>query len=245
MENQAIIRQACCNHWDCPACGTVRASQEYRRIVAGAESLATEHTLYFWTITCRGREISLDEAEENYYAWTNRFLTNARAKANRAGQFWVYVQITERQKKTRLHPHSHIITSFLPRDAVATTDPNERRAYVSLWFTRANQSSGLGSQHRITEVESAAATARYVAKYMFKDTMMEKWPAKWKRVRYSRNWPKLPQYTPDFSAVLNTPEDWHKVARNPATFVCSDIRDYEVARHRIANIALRVGDVLF
>jgi len=236
FEGHATISQACCNHWDCPACGEKRAKQEYRRIVAGAETLSQEHDLYFWTLTCRGRECSLEEAEENYYEWTNRLLTNARTKANRAGQFWVYVQITERQKKTRQHPHSHIITSFLPSDGVVTKDAKGRDAYVSAWFAKSNESAGLGSQHKITKIESAAATSRYVAKYMFKDSARDIWPPKWKRVRYSANWPPLPTFSPDFAQVLRTPDDWKIAEKEHVLFSTSSSLDYEMARHRIGNI---------
>lgn len=233
---RATIGQACCNHWECPACGVKRAKQEYRRIVAGCEELAQEHDLYFWTLTCRGREIALDEAEESYYAWTNRLLTNARTKAKRNGQFWVYVQITERQKKTRLHPHSHIITTFLPADAVATKDANGRNAYVSAWFAKSNESAGLGSQHKITQVQSAAATSRYVAKYMFKATMQEVWPAHWRRIRYSDNWPAIPVFHADVAVVLRSKNDWRQAEKQRILFCCETRMDYEVARHHIGNI---------
>lgn len=230
------IRQACCNHWDCPRCGQIRAKQEYRRIVDGAEEIAVEHQLYFWTITCRGRECSLEEAEENYYAWTNILLTNARTKAKRKGDFWAYVQITERQHKTRQHPHSHIVITYAPEDAIETAEHGGRVALVSRWFTRANSTAQLGSQHRISKIQSASAVARYVAKYMFKDSMTEKWPPKWKRVRYSENWPKLKEYTPEFTTVLLTPNDWHQVEKLHVLFVCDTEESYAKARHRVGNI---------
>jgi hypothetical protein len=233
---RATIGQACCNHWDCPACGVKRAKQEYRRIVAGAEALSVEHKLYFWTLTCRGKECSLEEAEENYYAWTNVLLTNARTKCKRENDFWAYVQITERQQKTRKHPHSHIITTFLPRDARGTAGKNGVKDFASAWMARANSSAGLGSQHRISEVKSAAAVSRYVAKYMFKDTLLTRWPAKWKRVRYSENWPKLPEFAPDFVAVLRSPQEWNQAGKQRRLFVCETPEWYELARHHIGNI---------
>lgn len=230
------IKQSCCNHWDCPACGIIRAKQEYRRIVDGCSKLASDHKLYFWTLTCRGKECSLEEAEENYYAWTNRLLTNARTKAGRAGEFWVYVQITERQKKNRLHPHSHIITTFLPSDAVGTTDSKGRRAFVSAWFSQANESAGLGSQHRISQIEQPEAASRYVAKYMFKNSMVEEWPPKWKRVRYSQNWPKLPEFQPVAMFILNNAQEWRKAGLERVIWQCEGEVIYEMARHRIGNI---------
>jgi hypothetical protein len=233
---RATIGQACCNHWDCPACGVKRAKQEYRKIVAGCETLSSDHKLYFWTLTCRGKECSLEEAEENYYAWTNILLTNARTKCKRAGEHWAYAQITERQKKTRRHPHSHIITTFLPEDAQELRPKKKRTSYASLWFTNANLSSGLGSQHRLSLVENASAVSRYVAKYMFKDTMHEEWPEKWKRVRYSANWPVLPAFSPVFVEVLRSQQNWRAAEKQAVLYTCQTGLDYEVARHHMGNI---------
>jgi len=241
---KATISQGCCNHWECQRCGLIRAKQEYHRISWGSEVLADEHQLYFWTLTCRGRELSLDDAEKNYYAWTNVLLTNARAVAKRKDQYWAYVQVTERQHKTRAHPHSHIITTFLPPDAVATTDEKGKPAFVSRWFERANASAGLGVQHRISPVASAAAVGRYVAKYLFKDVMRDEWPPKWKRVRYSENWPKPPAPAFDRAIVLKSRDEWREAGSVQQTWVIDSPVDYEIARHRIANIALRL-DVQF
>src|SRR5258708_494797 len=133
---RATISQTCCNHWECPVCGIKRAKQEYRRIVLGAEALEREgHELYFWTITCRGRECSYEEALDSYLLWTHRLLTNPGVKAKRADQNWCYAQVTEHQKKTRQHPHSHLLTTFLPKDGVSTTDKNGRAVIVSEWFS--------------------------------------------------------------------------------------------------------------
>jgi len=230
------IFQSCCNHWECPCCGEVRARQEYARIVNGCEVLAVKHRLYFWTLTCRGKEISLAEAEEKYYAWTNVLLTNARTKAKRHGDFWAYVQVTERQKKTRKHPHSHIITTFLPEDARETAQGKDRRGYVSAWFTEANLRAGLGNQHRISQVVSAAAVSRYVAKYMFKETMNETFPPKWKRVRYSQNFPKLPERHDDVIIVLRSPSDWRRADLTSVTWVIENEIIYQMAAHRIARV---------
>jgi hypothetical protein len=238
VEGKASIRQTCCNHWECPVCGDMRARQEYRRIVFGAEELGKEHKLYFWTLTCRGRECSLKEAEENYYAWTNVLLTNARTKAQRAEMFWAYVQVTERQKKNRRHPHSHIITTFLPDDAQSTRDGAGEVVLVSKWFVAANASSGLGSQHKITEIRSSSAVSRYVAKYLFKDTSRETFPPKWKRVRYSQNYPKTPVLVPGYAKVLLKRRDWDEIAEMEETWQAKSEGVLEYARHRIGNVVL-------
>jgi len=231
--NVAQIRQACCNHWDCPACGQTRAKQEYRRITHGCEVLSEHHDLYFWTLTCRGREMTLEEAEENYLAWTNVVLTNARTKCKRSGMYWCYVQVTERQKKTRAHPHSHILTTFLPNDAIETTNSKGRKVFVSEWFTRANFSAGLGSQHEISSVRSASAVSRYVGKYLFKQSMADRFPPKWKRVRYSQNFPEAPTLAMDFSTPLMTPRQWQQAFKQGVRYECTTSAIYELAAHHL------------
>jgi len=235
---KGYIQQGCCNHWDCPVCGEVRARQEYRRIVHGCSVLAVEHKLYFYTITCRGKDCTIDEAEAHYLDWTNRLLTNARTHAKRENIYWAYVQVTERQKKTRAHPHSHIITTFLPSDARSTRDATGTPVLISAWFSRANESASLGSQHKITEVRTAAAVSRYVAKYLFKDTFKDTFPPKWKRVRYSQNFPKLPVQALDFSTSLLSPRDWNAVERKHTWFVAGDAGIFEIARHHVHNVVL-------
>lgn len=234
--DKATITYGCCNHWECPRCGQIRAKQEYRRIVHGCEQLSAKHQLYFWTLTCRGRELSYEDAEINYLQWTNRLFTNARTKAKREGAYWCYVQVTEHQKKTRRHPHSHVISTFLPSDARATRDKRGRTAYVSQWFSRANFTAGLGDQHTITLVENPAAVSRYVAKYMFKDAMRETWRKGWKRVRYSQNFPKLPELKPDYALPLNARSDWYEIGKQKIRWLCETDEIYEMSRHRIANI---------
>src|SRR5213595_4031086 len=52
--DKALLKRACCNHWDCPRCGISRALHEYWRIVEGCEQLAEKEQLFLVTITCKG-----------------------------------------------------------------------------------------------------------------------------------------------------------------------------------------------
>src|SRR6185369_6136831 len=198
------ITQGNCHHWDCPRCGLGRAKQEYGRMVEGCRLLAEKHELYFITITCRGKEISHEYAEENYGKWTNRLLDACRSQAKRKGREWHYVQVTERQK--RLHPHSHFITTFLPSDcsvafvskwkiqANGSRQNMGRKTLRSVWFEKRLKSAGLGEQYEITKVESAEGASRYVAKYLFKPSIFTAdWPKGWKRIRYSQSFPDAPE----------------------------------------------------
>lgn len=235
-EGRWRLVQGCCNDWLCPRCGHIRARQEFARIVAGAKTLADQgHPLYFWTLTCRGKEIPLEEAEQRYYEWTDRLLKACRMQAKRAGDFWAYCQVTERQ--SRQHPHSHLITTFLPSDAVlthqertrASGEPYSAEVFVSAWFNERNRTAGLGSQHRIEPVHNPVGLAAYVAKYLFKDCMTTLWPKGWKRIRYSRSWPKLPETASPEAFPIVRAADWLRVAALPC-LVYADCQDtYERA----------------
>lgn len=243
FNHHATIQQACCNHWDCPCCGQTRARQEYRRITWGAEVLADEHhELYFWTLTCRGKELSYADAMAGYYTWTNKLLTSARTKAGRSRTFWAYIQVTEHQKKTRAHPHSHLITTFCPPDAKAQKDSKGRISLFSEWFTASNIRAGLGEQCRISKVENAAAVSRYVAKYLFKEIVGADWPPKWKRIRYSRNWPTPPYQKAELCITLLTPADWKQADEMGVEWLAVDNLRYDIALHHMGHVRRNYDD---
>jgi hypothetical protein len=174
-------------------------------------------SLFFWTLTCRGADMPLAEAEENYLKWTNRLLTAARQKAKRGGDFWAYVQVTERQK--RQHPHSHLIATFAPDDSIPYKKgerlPNGRKAkhdcLWSEWFRGANVKAGLGIECDLSRIENAAAVAVYVSKYLFKESMSTRFQKNWRRVRYSHNYPKLPATKNESAFPLVKYADWLKM----------------------------------
>lgn len=196
----------------------MRAAQEYGRIVSGIRHLAETSKIYFVTITCKGREITKNEADENYLMWTNRFLSAWRARTKSKGGQWCYVAVTERQ--ARGHPHSHILTTSNPQDLYLGHVFKERTpnlyipansreiALRSDWLASAVVRAGLGSQYDISIASSVEGTSRYVAKYLFKESIFsDSWPKGWKRVRYSQNFPKLPE-TESECMVLLSADDW-------------------------------------
>ncbi len=242
------VIQGCCNSWTCPRCGKQRARKEYGRIVQGIRELKQNGDLYFITITSRGRRLALAEAEKFYGKWTNKLLDAWRLQAKRTNQKWAYVQVTERQK--RGHPHSHIIGTFRPNDlrldwkkTRVTVAGLSFMAYVSAYrsnyLERTCFNSGLGEQYDISEVASAEGASRYVAKYLFKDSIFEtKWPDGWRRVRYSQSFPKLPDIKSDALVLLRS-EDWRDLARR--AFAVKPVG--EGARYE-CEISLRGSDVI-
>ncbi len=242
--------QGNCHHWDCPRCGMNRARAEYGRIVSGCREIAAVHQISFVTLTCRGRELSKQDADANYMRWTNRFLTAARARSKRRNEEWIYVQVTERQK--RGHPHSHILTTFNPGDIIQASkkrwqkDRNGNRVYstaatlASDWIAREVVSCGLGDQYDISFVETVEGASRYVAKYLFKDTMFNTtWPKGWKRVRYSHSFPKFPQRQTD-ALVLIRAADWYNLAVEADTVRVRADWIAEIARNALQPYPVRV-----
>jgi hypothetical protein len=217
------VTQGCCNHWDCPRCGPMRARREYGRMIEGIRTLSRHNILYFITITCKGKEMTYEQAEAGYGDWTHSFLDACYQRAKRRNQEWAYVQVTERQR--RGHPHSHILTTFCPMDlrerlvdkwvnnVPGRMDLQKQPALGSDWVSGQVVKSGLGSQYDISFVENAEGASRYVAKYLFKRGMFEtNWPKNWRRIRYSQSFPKLPEKKTD-AFVLLTGDDWLKLAK--------------------------------
>lgn len=239
------ITQGCCNHWDCKRCGQIRAKTEYARIVFGIHELSSLYPqLWFQTITCRGKEMSKDEADTSYLVWTNRLLDSYRARVKSKKGAWVYVQVTERQK--RGHPHSHFLTTFEPGDLELGTVAKfsrlrgdvvreEKSVLRSNWLQRAVSRSGLGEQYDISLVRNEAAASRYVAKYMFKQSnFTTNWPKGWRRVRYSQSFPKLPELKTD-AFVLRTWRDWDALGRKAAVILPRDQDVEEYAAWKLIN----------
>lgn len=208
-------------------------------MVEGARHWAKEHRLYFLTITCKGKQ-PLQDAEETYLENTNALFSSMRYQCKQNKVPFAYAAVTERQPK-RQHPHSHVLTTFCPKDAFYVVDdydrycrevkklnkwlPDEMRYtpealdtfsetdMFSSWLCRAAVKSDLGVQCRLSSVESVEACSRYIAKYLFKASTRDRWPKGWKRVRYSQNWPKLKQDEGEKRAyVVLSAWDWHKVA---------------------------------
>lgn len=246
----AHVVQGCCNDWQCPRCGGLRAKHEYARIVEGAKAIqATAEPMYFWTITCKGRELTFAKSEAGYLEWTNRLLDAARAKAKRADSKWCYVQVTERQK--RGHPHSHLISTYCPPDAqtYARGDvlPNRRAAkhdcLWSEWFRAANVRAGLGVECDLSLIRTPEAVAVYVAKYLFKEAMTTKWPKGWRRVRYSHSWPKLPKHENLTAFPLIRMADWRRMEALGLSVHCDSEETYYAALARLCLCVLPPGKI--
>lgn len=244
------VIQGCCNDWTCPRCGQQRAREEYGRIVAGAREIAKSSDLYLLTITCRGKEMDYETAQHGYLEWTNRLLTRLRSSAKRDSKPWAYASVTERQERN--HPHSHFITTYCPADCIYIPKGGRKYFYSQMvWFPakhntlqsqyleRACVECGLGWQYDISRLESVEAGSRYAAKYLFKaDVFHTVWPKGWRRVRYSQNWPKLPEVQ-STAIILLSNDDWDNLARKALV-----VKTKDDGAHVFAEGKLRHADVI-
>lgn len=239
------VVQGCCNHWDCPRCGIQVARGHYGRIVEGARKVYETSDLWFITITCRGKDVSREEALRCYLAWSSKFLDACYSDARRKEKEWYYVQVTELQK--RGHPHSHILTSFYPDGLYLANKrkwsllPTGKRQYEnkvvlrSDFLARTVSSAGLGEEYDISIVRSIEAASRYVAKYMFKDSQFSaQFPKHWKRVRYSQSWPDL-ERKETTAFVLLSREDWNKLADIASVVDAEEGAAFEDAEYFLRN----------
>lgn len=194
----------------------------------------------------------LQEAEENWGKWQNHMLTSCRQRNKKQGHDWYYVSVTERQK--REHPHCHIITTFLPDDAVFKTikkrdkngDIQNRDVYTSNWYEKTLKRAGLGNQYEITEVRSTIGVILYCAKYLFKEAVNTTWPQGWRRVRYSQSWPKnddLP--VSDYSYPLVRHADWQRLSRENYPICTTDTYVMEQADYHMVKRVKYMGQVDF
>jgi len=183
----------------------------------------------------------LQQAQDSYLLWTNRLLSTMRAKCVVQGGHWAYVQVTERQK--RGHPHSHLLMAWIPKDSQHRKDSKGKDYIYSQWFYAAHQKAGLGTQSKITPVGSVEGTAKYIAKYLFKDAQFTSMPKHWKRVRYSQSFPSVPldeTKLPVNAFPIVTRFDWKRVEETGLTFQCEDDVIFTIASKRIHRVTRNV-----
>lgn len=246
----AKLVQGCCNSWYCPRCSNIRAREEYGRIVSHAKTLAEDGvTLFFTTLTMRGADLDRERMDDDYLLYTNRLLSACRARCKTQKDEWVYVQVTERQKRGAAH--SHIIGTFAPSDVILcgkgallpTGAYTKHETLYSQWLVERSTSAGLGRMCDISLIENNIAVAVYVAKYLFKSLKQTVFPKHWRRVRYSQSWPKLDRNPPEIAFPLIRLADWYKMERwakenNQAVYAGDEV-SYEAALARlITNVRL-------
>lgn len=179
---RVILFVPTCKMWSCPACAQTNSRLWKARTFHAISTLVDDYSkLYFLTLTSHE---SLT-AEQSLWVWPKAW-KKLSMRARRAKPKGLYCMIPERHTDGRLHTHS--IDTF---------------GLTTRWWKDNGRSCGLGYIDEEDEIKSAEGAAHYVGKYLVKQLLTD-WPKGFRRVRTSRDWPKLPPYptNPDWKFEL-------------------------------------------
>lgn len=171
-----------CGTWDCKRCGKVNAQMWAWRVRIQIE--IAPGTTYFWTLTLGAKYRNSKEG----FAALNKLWDTFRKMVQRRVGKWTYCAFVEGQPKRGDMPHFHIISlqkaPFRLKDMAAK--------------------AGFGYMAKEKPITSKKA-ANYVAKYTTKG--FENAPKRFRRVRTSRDWSKLPDFQGDPLLVKGNKEN--------------------------------------
>lgn len=163
-----------CGLWTCPHCAKHLARMWAWRAKIQVNNAGEPY--FFWTLTLRGKYLT---PEQGFKAlprlWdTFRKIVQRLLKRKSKGK-WSYLAFVEGQPQRQYMPHFHILSS--QKSPIRLKD-------IAM-------QAGFGYQAKEKRLNGLQAAA-YVAKYASKQS--DKTPKKFRRVRASRDWAKLPDY---------------------------------------------------
>lgn len=176
-EKRVVFFRPRCKLWSCPYCAEVNKKLWTARAFHGAAILSDSgsgrqsNLITFLTLTSH-RNLGPQQSIEIFSSAWDVLLKRARRSVPQ-GQ---YLLVPERHKDGRLHAH-----------AVTTFNLGKR------WWKDNAAETGLGYMAEEEIARTAGGAAFYVSKYLAKSLGVQDWPAYWRRVRTSRQWPKLPE----------------------------------------------------
>lgn len=166
-----------CKEWRCPICAPINALHEAIRTANGVYALFCAGLIpKFVTITQSG---AVRTPEFAY-----KIIANQWDKFRNRWQYWAcksdepnfYAAFVEGQGRREGMPHFHVIGCALPPLSM-----------LRHWAVE----SGLGYEVDCSRLKPNAGTAWYVSKYSTKSTDAAVMPVGFRRVRYSRDWPRM------------------------------------------------------
>jgi hypothetical protein len=169
-----------CDRWSCPFCRQVLAWRWASRVRFGID-LAQPRDPLFWTLTLPARIVSPEWA----YRKLPGLWANIRQALRREFGSFPYCAFVEGQPHRNDMPHFHLITFRWPHKRLKDLAVH----------------CGFGFEADISQINGPAA-ARYVSKYASKQPRAM--PRNFRRVRVSRDWPKLP--TPLYGLTVLYPK---------------------------------------
>lgn len=195
---EVVFFHPACGCYSCPGCAENLKFRWSLTAQHGASVLSQGGAkLDFLTVTSHEK---LNAAQSRYVmakAWPA-----LRERVRRASASHEYFIVPEQHQDGRWHIHA-IISASLPRK----------------WWKDNARQCGFGYQSDVKEVKEAGGAGSYVAKYIGKSLQNSNLPKHHRRVRLSRNWPRLPE--------LPSPEGWAFFPVDKKTPLSWEISQYQ------------------
>lgn len=166
-----------CKEWRCPICAPINALHEAIRTANGVYALFCAGLIpKFATVTQAGTVRTPEFAYKIIANQWDKFRNRWQYWARKSDEPNFYAAFVEGQERREAMPHFHIIGCALPNADMLRS-----------WAVE----SGLGYEVDCSRLKPNAGTAWYVSKYSTKSTDAAVMPVGFRRVRYSRDWPKM------------------------------------------------------
>lgn len=209
-----------CGQWSCPHC-----AKHLARLWAWRAKLQVNQSekgrYWFWTLTMRGKYHSAQSAFKVLPRLWDTFRKAVQRQLKKKGTpQWSYLAFVEGQPKRDYMPHFHILSS--------AKSPKRLKDMA--------MEAGFGFEAYEKPVDGAKAMS-YVAKYASKQGQAT--PKRFRRVRATRDWAKLPPFDGDplFVKARNEPLTDYLLRVNSATGVDMDtlLDRWSLAQMRLEN----------
>ena len=160
-----------CKLWGCPSCAETNRKLWAARATFGAGKLVESGAiLNFVTLTSHEKLGPYQTLAVWPEAWKR-----LHARATYTGGKQPYLMIPEQHKNGRLHMHALALWPMTTR-----------------WWKDNARAVGMGYIAEAENVKSAGLAGWYVTKYLTKSLSSMNWPTRFRRIRTSRDWPRLP-----------------------------------------------------
>lgn len=204
-ENGEVVALAC-DRWSCPVCSRVVAWRWAERVRFGIE-LSRPQDAYFWTLTLP----PWVHYPKTGFRILPHLWDNFRKTMQRSVGAWGYSAFVECHPQRALIPHFHIVSL----------------AYQPYRLKDLAVHCGFGFEDEWSQITGKRA-AQYVTKYCSKQGYAM--PRGFRRVRVSRDWPKLPD--PVYDLKVYYPKSRESVVAYVRRVAITIDTDYNVLMSR-------------
>lgn len=211
-KRRALITDADCDTWTCPECVERLSSHWQLRAQIGVREFL-ERGLQVDTATMTSHE-KLSTFEATAAVWPDAW-GKLHKRLNRQADTCEYMLFPERHKDGRLHMH-----------ALWTFGVSTR------WLKDNARECGLGYQAKIRPIEDVGRATEYATKYLSKQLKLGG-PPRFRHVRVSSHWPKVPVPESDLS-----PYKWEHIGNDDQMMTHIDECNY----YNLSLIDIRTGE---